>query len=402
MEIITDKIVFGGNSIAKFNGKNIFIPYAIPGEKIEIQITEQKRDYDNAIITKIIEPSPYRVKPECKYYEKCGGCNLMHIDSEYQKTIRKEILNDIFAQNGINLNDNIQIISGPFNNYRCRFQLNNGGLSQKASNEIISIDECLCAENCINDYLKNTPFDQRAKGRTHLFGSSFVNTEETKVKVASECQKEQKNFVANKTRKKIKIKENHYFAGTVLSPENVVTVELNGKLLSFDIRGFFQSNLFVFEKVLQLICQNLDGGKNVLDMYSGCGSISAYLADIFECVTLVEHNRDALVFAEKNLSGKKHVSYGMSGEAFIKNCVAYCPPFDAVVIDPPRSGMEKSVRDYLCKNKIKKICSLSCDPATHARDCKELIASGYKLTKMYLLDFYPNTSHIESLAIFES
>ena len=180
-----------------------------------------------------------------------------------------------------------------------------------------------------------------------------------------------------------------------------MTVTLNKKKISFDVRGFFQSNLFVFEKVLKLILQNLDGGKNILDMYAGCGSISAFLSDLYENVVLVEHNRDALVYAEQNLFEKKHTSFGMSGAMWIKNCALTCQPFDACVIDPPRSGMEKEVCDYLCSSNIKKIISLSCDPSTHARDCKKLIEAGYKIEKIYLLDFYPNTSHIESLVVFQ-
>ena len=136
-------------------------------------------------------------------------------------------------------------------------------------------------------------------------------------------------------------------------------------------------------------------------MYAGCGSISTFLTEKYENVVLVEHNRDALVFAEQNLAGKKHVSYGLSGANFIKTCASTLPSFDAVTIDPPRSGMEKEVRNWLASSKVPLILSLSCDPATHARDCAALISAGYSLKQIYLLDFYPNTSHIESLALLE-
>lgn len=400
MTIITDKIVFGGKSLGKIDGKNVFVPYAIPGETLEINITESKKDYDNAEIVKIVNPSEHRVEPKCKYYGKCGGCNMMHIDSEFQKELRVQMLKDIFDQNGIKLSD-VEVVSGPAFNYRARFQLNNGGLSEKASNVIVPVSNCLCAEKCINEYLEKTDVSERPSGRVHLFGSDFV-VSENKFKIVKE-ETNQQNEKKYKTHgnKKLKIKENHYFAGTVLSPENIVKVRLNNKELSFDARGFFQSNLFVFEKVVKLICDNLYGGKNVLDMYAGCGSISTFLADKYENVALVEHNRDALVFAEENLKGKKHVSYGLSGEKWVSDCSAFSGNFDACVVDPPRSGMEKAVCDYLCNSRIPQIISLSCDPATNARDCAKLIKAGYELKKMYLLDFYPNTSHIESLAIFQ-
>lgn len=400
MTIITEKTVFGGKSIAKIDGKTVFIPYTMPGETLEINITESKRDYDNAEIVKIIKASEHRIEPKCKYYGKCGGCNMMHIAPEFQKELRKTMLKDIFEQNGIGLTD-IEIISGPDYNYRCRFQLNDGGLSERNGNLIIPVQKCECAEEVVNEYLEKVPAEKRNKGRIHLFGSNNVihNGQNDGKVIISEQQTLNKGIQTNKTKKKLKLKENHYFAGTVASPENMVTVKIGNKELTFDVRGFFQSNLYVFEKVTKLIADILPGGKNVLDMYAGCGSISTFLTDKYENVVLVEHNRDAIVYAEQNLAGKKHTSYGLSGENWVKNCSSY-EVFDACVVDPPRSGMEKAVCDYLCKSKIPVICSLSCDPSTHARDCARLIKAGYRLEKMYLLDFYPNTSHIESLAVF--
>lgn len=394
-------MVFGGKSLGKIDGKNVFVPYTIPGEKIEIEITENNKDYDNAEIVKIVEASPHRVQPACRYYGKCGGCNMMHIESSYQRELRKGVLKDIFRQNGIDIAEKTDVLSGPDFNYRCRFQLNDGGLSQRKSNVVIPVEECLCAESPVNKYLKETEAAQRPAGRCHIFGSSYGNNE---IKIAAEEKKNKNARVISgggQKNKKLKLKENHYFSGTLASPENTMTVEFGGHRLSFDVRGFFQSNLFVFEKVCRLITSLLPGGKNILDMYSGCGSISSFLTEKYENVVLVEHNRDAIVYAEQNLAGTKHVSYGLSGAAWVKSCAASLPSFDACVIDPPRSGMEKEVCQWLCKSKIPLILSLSCDPATHARDCARLIKAGYNLKQMYLLDFYPNTSHIESLAVLE-
>lgn len=146
MTIIAEKIVFGGNSLAKIDGKNVFVPFAIPGETLEVQITKNYKDYDVAEITSIINPSKHRVEPPCKYYKKCGGCNMLHIDYDFQKKLRTQILSDLFLQQGIDVQNQIEIIAGQNCNYRCRFQLNNGGLSERASNNIIPIEQCYCAE----------------------------------------------------------------------------------------------------------------------------------------------------------------------------------------------------------------------------------------------------------------
>ena len=396
----TEKTVFGGNTIAKIGTKTVFIPYSLPDETLSINIVQHKNDYDNAEIIKILEPSPERKNPECKYYGSCGGCNMMHIKSEYQRELRKQMLSDTFAANKIELPE-IQVVYGPDFNYRSRFQFTDGGLCQKNSNNVIAVDECLCAEPAINEYLASTPVEKRPSGRTHFFASEKAVDKGIKItdENAKNGESVKNNRQFNKNSKKYKFKENKYFAGTVLSPEDTMTVMLNGRNISFDVRGFFQSNLFVFEKVLDILTQSLPHAENVLDMYAGCGAISCFLGQNFKNVTLVEHNRDALVFAEQNMAGISHTSYGLSGANWVKTCAQTCPAFDAAVVDPPRSGMEKEVLDYFCKSRIPFIAYLSCNPSTQSRDCAKLLQADYTIQSSYLLDFYPNTSHIESLVL---
>ena len=396
----TEKMAFGGNTIAKINSKTVFIPFSMPDETLSINIVQHKNDYDNAEIIKILEPSPERKNPECKYYGSCGGCNMMHIKSEYQRELRKQMLSDTFAANKIELPE-IQVVYGPDFNYRSRFQFTDGGLCQKNSNNVIAVDECLCAEPAINEYLASTPVEKRPSGRTHFFASEKAVDKAIKItdENAKNGENVKNNRQFNKNSKKYKFKENKYFAGTVLSPEDTMTVMLNGRNISFDVRGFFQSNLFVFEKVLDILTQSLPHAENVLDMYAGCGAISCFLGQNFKNVTLVEHNRDALVFAEQNMAGISHTSYGLSGANWVKTCAQTCSAFDAAVVDPPRSGMEKEVLDYFCKSRIPFIAYLSCNPSTQSRDCTKLLQAGYTIQSSYLLDFYPNTSHIESLVL---
>ena len=401
--IITDKIAFGGNCLAKIDGKAVFVPFALPGEKLEVEITQEKRDYSHAKIVNILEPSPFRVKPACPLYEKCGGCNMMHIEPEFQKQLRKEILKDCMERNGIHMEaDSIEVISGSNLNYRCRFQLNDGGFCERSSNRIIPVENCACAVPEINGWLSENNISSRPKGRCHIFGAENVVCEEGieggKVFVSPEEEKKSTDYSALKKKNKNIRQVKKRYSGTTISEKDTVTVRILDKKISFDVKGFFQSNISVLEKSIKAICGGL-AGNSVLDMYAGCGTFSVFLAEHFSDLTLVEHNRDALVFAEKNLAGIKHQSIGLSGAKWAEfNKNAY---FDAVVIDPPRSGMEKEVLNWLCNSEVPQIRSVSCDPATHSRDLAALIKSGYALKKLYLLDFYPNTSHIESLAVLE-
>ena len=410
-----EKMVYGGDCIAKLEGKTIFIPYAIPGEVLEVEIVKEMRDYCTARIVQIKEKSEHRVNPFCPLYGRCGGCNMQHIDDEYQRELRSQILKDAFSREGIQVPE-IHQIYGLTKGYRARFQFHNGGLMEKSSNEIVFPANCPCATSEVNRYLEETKAEDRPKGRVHVFGCKEISSIPEgydKLVIAEEAEKEyreksnensksQRRTPGGRLMKKQK-KIAARFSGTNLHNANICTVSLNGKKITFDVKGFFQSNLDVLSKTIPAVLEGLEG-KNVLDMYAGCGTFSTFLADKFENVILVEHNRDALVYAEQNMAEKKHESYGVSGENWVKmhaqNCIAEKGNFDAVVIDPPRSGMEKSVCQWLCHSSIPQIRSISCDIATHARDAKFLIKNGYNLEKLYLLDFYPQTCHIESLGVF--
>jgi 23S rRNA (uracil1939-C5)-methyltransferase len=397
--IIAEKMTFGGDCIGKRDGKTVFIPYAVPGETLEVEITGSKRDYDTARIVTILEPSTHRIQPACPYYGSCGGCNMMHIEPSFQHELRRQVLSDSFRRCGIDIPD-ISVISGPDAGYRCRFQLNDGSLTGKNSNILIPVTKCLVADNEINAWLSSNKPSSRPAGRIHLFGADCVvsagGIEGKRIAVSIPDTDEIPARIQG-GRKKVKNRVVNHFAGTVLSPQNIVTIDILGKKISFDVRGFFQSNMTVLKSAIQELCSGLSG-ENVLDMYSGCGTFSVFLADSFSNVSLVEHNRDALVFAEQNMAGKKHTSYGISGEKWVQQFAPSLPHFDAVVVDPPRSGMESAVCGYLCRSGIPVIRSLSCDPATHARDIASLVSAGYKLESLTLLDFYPDTCHIESLA----
>ncbi len=395
--VITEKTVFGGDSIARIGGKTVFIPYSLPDEKLDIRILQHKNDYDNAEIVQILTPSPHRTVPKCRWYGTCGGCSMMHIDAGYQTELRKEMLSEMFLRQGLSPAEPVSAVTGPSEGYRSRFQLNGGGFSGRGTNRIVPVDSCVCAEAAVNSFLSSVPAGSRPGGRCHVFGGDSVVSAVNGYGLPSLSVEPEKGRKENRSSAGPGGRRNTFFQGTVLSPENMVTVRLGGKDISFDVRGFFQSNTEVFMKAVELICGGISGN-NVLDMYSGCGSISVFLADRFSHVTMVEHNRDAVVYAEMNMAGKPHSSFGMSGASWVKRCADSCGEFDAAVTDPPRSGMEPEVRSYLCRSGIPSLCSLSCNPSTHARDCAELVSAGYTLDRLFLLDFYPNTSHIESLA----
>lgn len=387
--------------MGKIDNKNVFVPFALPGEKLEIKIVQSFRDYDEAEIVKVLEPSPKRVLPACPLYQKCGGCNLMHIDAEYQTELKKGVLAELMERAGVKI-PQIQVVSGPALGYRCRFQLHDGGMEGRGTNDVVAIDKCPVAVSEINEWLESVPTEERPRGRGMLFGSAKTEPSLSIAleRVAREGPKAYKKMSAREKKKRGKKYIKPRFEGISQDEQCPVQIELCGKKLAFDAQGFFQSNLEVLEKTIPLLTQGL-GGKNALDFYSGAGTFSVFLADIFENVVMVERNRGAMVFAEQNMAGKKHESYGISGADFAKkhasSLLERLGKIDAAVVDPPRSGMEKEALDWILKSGIPVIKYLSCNPSTQARDIQKLQEAGYKISDIRLLDFYPQTSHIETL-----
>ncbi len=399
--VIAEKMVFGGKCLAKIDNKNVFIPFAVPGEKLEIEITKSFRDYDEAKIVNVLESSPKRLQPACPLYGRCGGCNMMHIDFAYQTELKKGVLAELMERAGVAV-PQIQVVSGSPLGYRSRFQLHDGGMEGRGSNDVVPIDSCLVAVPEINEWLKSCPMQDRPQGRGLLFGHKNA---QPSLSLALEREarpepKAYKKMSAKEKKKHGKKRPMGRFEGISQNEQCPVQIELCGKTILFDAQGFFQSNIEVLEKAIPLITQGLSG-KNALDLYSGAGTFSVFLADLFENVVMVERNRGALVFAEQNMAGKKHESYGISGADFVKknaqSLVERIGNFDAAVVDPPRSGMEKEALDWLCNSGIPVVKYLSCNPSTQARDIKRLCDAGYKVTEISLLDFYPQTSHIETL-----
>ena len=370
------KMVARGSGMGKLDGKNVFVPGTLPGEQVEIAVVEEKRDFIEAKPEKVLTPSEFRINPQCKYYGICGGCNLQFVTPEYQRKLKTGIITDSLIRAGVPAIQipEIETEYGSEWGYRNRFQLHEGGLKEAGSSQIVPVKDCLVACSEIRAYLQS---DKVLCGaRTHIFGA---NGSVTTAQIAEKAP-----------RKK--------FEGAVINEKEILTVNIKGKNIQFNVRGFFQSNLQMLEKTISRITANFGGGR-CADIYCGVGTFSVFLGEKFAEMYLIEHKREALILAERNLRGIRHHSYGISGEKWAQLSDSK-QKFDAVVIDPPRSGMEKAVRDWLKTSRIPQIRALSCDPVTFARDAADLLSAGYKLENLCLLDYYPQTSHIETFASF--
>ena len=376
------KPVFGGSCISAIDGKTVFVPYALPEEVVEIAIVKEHKNYSEGKIERILKASPYRTEPACPYFYRCGGCDMQMAKADYQRKLRAETATEAFCRAGCHEECSFEFIAGDEWEYRSRFQFHTtekGGFAQKrqGSAELVPIRDCPVAVKPLRALLQKGEaaaadmFSGAAKTyrRLHVFASdSGIFTELN----AASC-----------------------------------SVRLCGKTVRFNPLGFFQSNMTMTEKLIRTMMAEADFGGRILDFYAGVGTLSLFAADCAAEIHLVEHNKHALEYARLNfgtedgvLNGRLKVEYyGLDGKNWAKTAGAH-RPFDTVIADPPRSGMEKAVLKWFCAAKIPQLVYVSCDPVSFARDAAVLIAAGYRLKKRFLFDFYPQTHHIETLGIF--
>jgi len=169
-----------------------------------------------------------------------------------------------------------------------------------------------------------------------------------------------------------------------------------GRDIVFSVGCFFQSNLSVLSMLVPFAIDGL-AGKRAADLYCGVGLFGAFLAQSFDRITAVESSTHSLSYARRNLVGDSHEFFPMSIEGWIESGAAGSS-FDAAIVDPPRTGLSPEVRRWLRRSRPSRLVYVSCNPVTLARDLGELAGGSFDLDDVGLFDFFPQTSHVETVA----
>jgi len=390
-----ENIAAGGDALGRLNGKPVFITGGAPDETVLCRIKEDHNTWAKAELLEITEPSPMRIDSFCEYYGKCGGCNLQHIEYKAQLEIKASILKDTFNRIGNIDPPEPEIIPSPFREYRNRMQFhclrqkakgsNYGfGLKEQGSADIIVILDCPVAVPGIREVLKFSSFSASCEPNVqHIRGKNI-------------------SIPPDKDR------------FTVFSKDDVLLneggqqrgkIKLLNKEITVDAGVFFQSNCFMLEKLILELrqtaeCANCD--LPMADLYCGIGTFAFFLGDMFSKVILAEENKAAVCLARENLRGINAEFFALRDTNWPQTLFNKKNAFGFAVIDPPRAGLAPKLAAALALNGPTVLAYVSCDAASLARDSKVLINGGYTLTQLKLFDFYPQTAHIESLAVFEN
>jgi 23S rRNA (uracil1939-C5)-methyltransferase len=395
--------IYGGLAIGRRDGKVVMIKGAIPGETVEARIDQDKKDYSTATAIKVLDPSPDRVEPRSRYFGDCGGCQLQHIAYGRQVRIKEEVLESALRRTGgIAVSLAEPLVGNPWNyRYRGQFKISHGGTGffREKSRDVVDIERCSLMKEEINGcYSKARELlrDVDAKGMDISCGSGEV------VALIKGARGDRAGLdeLADSF---IRIGFSGIFilleGGKLLKyGKEYITLDLSGLKYTVSPMSFFQSNWELDQALVKLVVERLGPlhGKTVLDLYSGAGNFSLPLAQHAERVLAVEENPFAVEDGVRNaeINGINNCEFRRGDAGSLEDLKAV----DIVVADPPRTGLTGSAVDKILGLGPGQVVYVSCDPMTLARDLKKL-SGMYAVTSFRLVDFFPQTYHIEAVAL---
>lgn len=395
-EVKIEKLDHQGRGIGYVDGKVIFVKNALPEEVVLCKTLKETKRFNVAEVVEYKKVSRVRAIPFCLYFNVCGGCDLEHMSYEDTLKYKKEKTQNILTKEKISF-PNIEVIenSSP-KNYRNKLSLKvvNGGIGfyEESSHTLIEISTCPLASHSINSCLNSLKSLQIKNGTITIrsnYNEEILLVLETNDKVKFQIEKFSKC-------KLIGVVLN----GKTLYGENFFYERINGFLFKVSYDAFFQVNSYVTSKLFQLVSENIDSLNTVLDLYSGVGTLGLIASKKASKVYSIEIIKNAVLDNIENVKlNQRENVFPLLGDVF-KTLPKIKETFDTILLDPPRSGLDKKTCEFLLKSNAKKIIYISCNPLTLARDLKELTTI-YKIKKFSILDMFSYTHHVESFVVLE-
>lgn len=416
MQVQIDGLTPQGEGVARIKGKVVFVPYALPGERIELEIEAYKSRYSRGKLQAVLDPDPERVVPLCPHFFQCGGCQIQHIAYDRQLEFKSQAWQETIRRIA-RLNIEKPNISGNKNpsHYRNKATWHLAvsadgraafGYYQPYSQTLIPINDCPLLTEEINRLSRQVQerLDRISWPQTNIkvvirqsswykktmliFGGLEVGWSE----IIYETYKDLANSLYLTTTEGRSI----CLHGDPYLHEQIGSVQY--RLSPFSFWQINPEQHIHLSTAVQAFL-TLQGEEHILDAYCGAGSIGLPLANQAGHITGLEAYTPAVADAQSNAAQN-----GLKNCTFINGpCETLLPQlkadFDAVILDPPRSGCHKKVIAALLQIRPPKILYISCNSATFARDLQSLNQGGYTVQRVQLLDMFPQTSHVETIAL---
>jgi tRNA/tmRNA/rRNA uracil-C5-methylase (TrmA/RlmC/RlmD family) len=382
VEALIERILPGGAGLAHADGRTLLVALAAPGDRVRARIERTSGSLAFASITEILQPSPVRVEPPCPYFGRCGGCDFQQLSYEAQLAAKQEIISDCLRRLArVELSPREIPITGsalPWH-YRSRAQWQHDartghlGYFERGSHRVCDVAAC----PVLVPALQETLTDLRLKMQA---GRLPANISELQAVAGDD--------------------------GTSLAPSlagvrpREVSRTIEGHRYHFSADGFFQINHELLPALVAAATHETQGA-SAIDLYCGVGLFTLPLARRFTRVTGIEANAAAVDYARRNLSDLQLTNATFACATvgdYLSSHAQELAPADFVLLDPPRAGAEAQAISGILALRPQRITYVSCDPATLARDLKELLHGGYHLEAVAAFDMFPQTHHVETIA----
>ena len=423
VELRIDSLAFGGNGVGRLDGKAIFVPLTAPGDQIRCRIVRDKGRWAEAELVEFVQPAPERIIPPCPVFGLCGGCQWQFHPYEGQAQWKERIYRDLLQrQAGVSPEKIRSIAAAPAPYaYRSRAQLKcvnsaSGftlGFFRRGSHVVAGIDACPLLPAALNRLIPllksiiagtavaalipqiDAGIDDRGKVRLVVHALGNAAPEVAKLLQPLAIAENFALFVQSRG-KEGGLK---HICG---EEDLVISCDTPPLALAYKAGGFSQINLEQNRTLVKAVLSEaqLTGKERVLDLYCGMGNFSLPLARRCAEVVGVEDYAPSIAQAKINAkqNGLNNCHFHARPAAGALRAFGQAAPFDLVVLDPPREGASDVCRELIDLGPPR-VIYISCDPATQARDLKTLLQNGYHCLSAQPFDFFPQTHHIESLAI---
>lgn len=438
MQVTIEKLIYGGDGLARQNGTTVFVPYVLPQERVEADPFERKKNFVRAHLAEVLAPSSERIAARCPYFGECGGCHYQHISYEQQLAYKTEILRETLRRIGkIDWTSEIAIHKSPEWGYRNRAQWKIRPVTEASatgperaaertgaaklgigyfranSTSLCDVDDCAVLSPPLLDALKRLR-EALAAGslpaqlrEIEAFAYTSEIPGESKLSLTcnfegfpsrmEECVEAIKQAVPGVT--SLVLYDVHVDRMKLDGP-GYVLYEAAGQSYRVGHFSFFQVNRFLAgDLACAVALPENESGKLAIDLYAGVGLFALPLAQKFQRVIAVEANPAAARDLESNARNAGNVQARTSDAAHFLARFKEKP--DLIVLDPPRAGLTSDLIARLAKTAPRKITYVSCEPPTLARDLAVFLRAGYALKSLALFDLFPQTFHMETLAQLE-
>ncbi len=377
--------------IGYVGGKIIFIPKTKIGDVVEAEITEEKSNYYRGRIT------DDNSKIDCPYFYDCGGCHLRNFTYDESLNLKENSIKQLLKKN--NLFDKDIIVHENINHYNYRNKISlkivnsKVGFYQEKTNHLVEIDNCLIAKDAINDFIKD------------IYKIGIKNG-----LITIRCNYNDELLIVISTEDEIKydfneLKEDHKIAGVILNDKTVLNDnyfidKINETLFKVSYNSFFQVNNAPAATIVDIISKNVDKNDDVLDLYCGVGTLGLSIANKVNLVLGIEIIPNAIENALFNSRLNKIENANFILGDVSKSIDKINNDFNAVIVDPPRAGLDNKTKSFILDKFPEKLIYVSCNPITLVRDLEEL-KTKYSIKSFDIVDMFSFSHHIESVVILE-